>query len=59
MFFLARLLYPTYYFDAITENNIEKQKIIIEKREIYEHFLSLILNNLKTNNIMINMSWLK
>ncbi len=59
MFFLARLLYPTYYFDAITENNIEKQKIIIEKRKIYEHFLSLILNNLKTNNIMINMSWLK
>lgn len=59
MFFLARLLYPTYYFDAITENNIEKQKIIIEKREKYEHFLSLILNNLKTNNIMINISWLK
>lgn len=59
MFFLARLLYPTYYFDAITENNIEKQKIIIEKREKYENFLSLILNNLKTNNIMINISWLK
>jgi len=59
MFFLARLLYPTYYFDAITENNIEKQKIIIDKREKYEHFLSLILNNLKTNNIMINISWLK
>lgn len=58
MFLFARLMYPSYFFDAISENNIDKQEIIKEKREKYENFLFESLKQIKTTNLYLNIDWL-
>lgn len=59
MFLFARLMYPNYYYDAIAENNIEKQQIIHKKREKYELFLYNTIRQIKTANLYLNIDWLK
>lgn len=59
LYLFARLLYPNYYFDLLSKNNIEKQQKIIKKRKEYEKFLSDIFEQIKTTTIYINISWLK
>lgn len=58
---LARLIYPNFYFDFIKENNKDNKKNtynIIKKREEYEHFLKILLSQIKTTNLSININWL-
>lgn len=58
MFMFARLMYPSYYFDAISGKNIDKQKIINKKRESYEKFLYNAMKQIKTSNLYLNIEWL-
>lgn len=58
MLMFARLMYPSYYFDAISEKNIDKQEIINKKREKYEKFLYNAMKQIKTSNIYLNVDWL-
>lgn len=58
---VARLVYPNFYFDFIKENSHENKKHtynIIKKREEYEEFLKVLLNQIKTTNLSININWL-
>ncbi len=59
MFLFARLMYPSYYFDAISEKNIDKQEKINKKREKYETFLYTSMKEIKTTNVNLNIDWLK
>lgn len=58
MFLFARLMYPSYYYDAVFENNIEKQQIINKKRKSYEEFLYITMRQIKTTNLYLNIDWL-
>lgn len=60
--FLARMLFPTYYFDLyekIIKNEIKEEEIkkIIFKANKYEEILKYIYLNIKNNNIYIE--WLE
>lgn len=63
--FIARLLFPSYYFDVYDEiinNNLDENNImkIVNKSDDYERFLSQIINYILSNNIMIEqIDWLK
>ncbi|MCH5167680.1 MAG: hypothetical protein J1F35_07325 [Erysipelotrichales bacterium] len=59
LYVFARLLYPNYYFDLLSEKNTDKQQKIIEKRKKYEKFLSNIFEQIKTTTLYVNISWLK
>lgn len=59
----CRLLYPSYYFDAIHEilENGSQDNIllpIIEKANKYETFLNEVFNIFKTKSSMIKIDWL-
>lgn len=62
--FLARMLYPTYYFDLfeeiitgkMTENNIDK---IIKKEDEYENILKEIYHMCKIKTNLIQIEWLE
>lgn len=58
MFLIARLMYPNYYFDLLSDKNIEEREIIINKRKSYEKFLLNLLKQIKTNNLFIEIHWL-
>lgn len=58
MFLLARLMYPNYYFDLLSDKNIEKREIIIGKREMYEKFIGEVIKQIKTTNLFIEIHWL-
>lgn len=59
---LARLLFPTYYFDicekSMLENNENDLKIIISKVNAYENNLKQIYKHLKNNYQIPEISWL-
>ncbi len=60
---IARLLYPSYYFDIyekIMNNNFDETKLlnIIEKSTDYEKFLNNIYNILHKKNLLIKVEWL-
>lgn len=59
LYLFARLLYPNYYFDLLSNKNIEFQQKIICKRKKYEHFLHEIFEQIKTTTLYINIQWLK
>lgn len=60
--FLARLLFPTYYFDicekCILKNDEEELKILISKISIYESNLKYIYRFLKNNYRLPEIEWL-
>lgn len=58
MFLIARLMYPNYYFDLLSDKNIEEREIIINKRKSYEKFLLNLLKQIKTTNLFIEIHWL-
>ena len=62
IYFLARMLFPTYYFDLyekIVANEIKEEEIkkVISKVDKYEKLLKYIYLNLKNNNLYIE--WLE
>ena len=63
--FIARLLFPSYYFDIYDEiinNDLDENNIIkiVNKTKDYEIFLSQIISYIISNNIMIEqIDWLK
>ena len=63
--FIARLLFPSYYFDIYDEiinNDLDENNIIkiVNKTKDYEIFLSQIISYILSNNIMIEqIDWLK
>lgn len=62
--FFSRLLYPSYYFDLCDEiiyNNVNENTLsnIIVKNNLYEKFLSQILNYLKLKFQIPDIEWLK
>lgn len=62
-YFLSRLLFPTYYFDAyekIINNEIEEKTLenIISKVDEYEKFIKEVYTILKNNNGIPNIEWL-
>lgn len=60
--FLARILYPTYYFDicekSIETNNEEYLKLIISKISLYEKNLKYIYDYLKNRYQIPEIEWL-
>ena len=63
--FIARLLFPSYYFDIYDEiinNDLDENNIIkiVNKTKDYEIFLSQIISYIISNNVMIEqIDWLK
>ena len=61
---IARLLYPTYYFDIFDEvilNNAEENELIsiINTHERYENFIINLYKKLKLNYQIIDIMWIK
>ena len=62
-YFIARMLFPTYYFDIyekIINNEIDEDRLnnIISKVNDYEIFIKNIYINLKSNNNIPDIEWL-
>jgi len=56
-YLLARLMYPSYFFDSITTSSV-KLSNIVSKRNDYQLFIKELIKQLKTANTNINISWL-
>lgn len=61
--FFARLLYPSYYFDAlqeVLENNLDDDNLLkyIEKVDDYEEFLRFVYEQIKPKSSMLKIEWL-
>lgn len=61
---LARLLYPSYYFDLFDEiilndHNENELLLIVDRQKDYEIFLKQIYKELSQSYNMININWLK
>lgn len=64
LLFLARMIYPSYYFDMydqIIQENINEEKIEIytKKNVSYETFLKKIYNHIKTKYEITQIEWLE
>ena len=64
LLFIARLLYPSYFFDLydkIIQEKLSEDKIeyYIKKNESYESFLKTIYNNFKKNYKIPEIEWLE
>lgn len=61
--FFARLLFPTYYFDAyemVMKNKVNDKEIvdIVNKKEQYEDFIRFAYNEINKYSMLIEIPWL-